>query len=716
MRDAVVELDRRQVDFEYDGEMAADVALDPELMKRSTRSAACTGPANVLIMPALHAANICSQAAAAAGRRHGDRPAADRPLQAGPDRADGRHGRPTSSTWRRSRRTTRTSPRGDDETTTECGLGGCGPHPGCSDDDDDRHGATAHDRNARHCDAGRRLSGLRRRRRRGRSTRQDPSLAVRDAATPRAAPTTCRCSKRASSTSRWCRARWRTRRSPASAARPPISRSSPRCIPRRACSSCAPTARTAPSRICAASRSRSARTAPGLVILARYVLDGIGLDRERDFQAIYPRPRGRRPGHGAGRARRGAVGRRHRMAGVHGDGHRAGRRALHRARRGRDRAHPRQASLPAAARRCPPAAIPAQTRRSSRSARGASSWRGRRSPTTSPIASRVRCIAARRRWREAGAGARDDRRQHRRRGAPRADPPRRGALPTRDRRSLSGRQTRTVRRWAPPRSLQASENSSSAAWARFTPAAARSAPMKVFTTSHPASRCSRIRVIETRRVARLERREDLLVLPDRGVPADLLKDWPCSARAGHARIELPIGAGVGRVAVRRRDDRQVDGLVELEILHQLAAPIVGEHPIVLGRDVSTSASPLRADGGDLAGHGFQAPEHLDKSLRRRRLQRRQPGAAVGQKFDQTFGGQSLEGFAQRRARDAELRAELLLRHARPGGQSPSMTMSRRRDVTSSCIGARGGRLADIRGAACRATGEGAERLAIRFIA
>ena len=82
-------LDRRQVDFEYDGEMAADVALDPDLMALYP-FCRLSGPANVLIMPALHAANIARQAAAAAGRRHGDRPAADRFGQAGAGRPDGR--------------------------------------------------------------------------------------------------------------------------------------------------------------------------------------------------------------------------------------------------------------------------------------------------------------------------------------------------------------------------------------------------------------------------------------------------------------------------------------------------------------------------------------------------------------------------------------------------------------------------------------------------
>jgi malate dehydrogenase (oxaloacetate-decarboxylating)(NADP+) len=38
--------------------MSADVALDPDLMKRLYPFCRLSGPANVLIMPALHAANI----------------------------------------------------------------------------------------------------------------------------------------------------------------------------------------------------------------------------------------------------------------------------------------------------------------------------------------------------------------------------------------------------------------------------------------------------------------------------------------------------------------------------------------------------------------------------------------------------------------------------------------------------------------------------------
>jgi malate dehydrogenase (oxaloacetate-decarboxylating)(NADP+) len=60
IRDVVEELDRRRVDFEYDGEMSVDVALDPELMALYP-FCRLSGPANVLIMPALHSANIASK-------------------------------------------------------------------------------------------------------------------------------------------------------------------------------------------------------------------------------------------------------------------------------------------------------------------------------------------------------------------------------------------------------------------------------------------------------------------------------------------------------------------------------------------------------------------------------------------------------------------------------------------------------------------------------
>ena len=57
VREAVSILDARNVDFEYDGEMAADVALDPELLAHYP-FARLSGPANVLVMPGLYSANI----------------------------------------------------------------------------------------------------------------------------------------------------------------------------------------------------------------------------------------------------------------------------------------------------------------------------------------------------------------------------------------------------------------------------------------------------------------------------------------------------------------------------------------------------------------------------------------------------------------------------------------------------------------------------------
>ena len=60
VRQAVGILDERQVDFEYDGDMAADVALNPELIKHYP-FCKLTDTANVLVMPAFHAASISTK-------------------------------------------------------------------------------------------------------------------------------------------------------------------------------------------------------------------------------------------------------------------------------------------------------------------------------------------------------------------------------------------------------------------------------------------------------------------------------------------------------------------------------------------------------------------------------------------------------------------------------------------------------------------------------
>ncbi|MGN6534780.1 MAG: NADP-dependent malic enzyme [Mesorhizobium sp.] len=61
IQEAVKILDKRRVDFEYDGEMAADVALNHRLMQQQYPFCRLTGPANVLIMPAFHSASISTK-------------------------------------------------------------------------------------------------------------------------------------------------------------------------------------------------------------------------------------------------------------------------------------------------------------------------------------------------------------------------------------------------------------------------------------------------------------------------------------------------------------------------------------------------------------------------------------------------------------------------------------------------------------------------------
>ena len=60
VRDALKVLDSREVDFEYEGEMTADAALNPTVMKNYPFSR-LSGPANVLVMPGLQSANISAK-------------------------------------------------------------------------------------------------------------------------------------------------------------------------------------------------------------------------------------------------------------------------------------------------------------------------------------------------------------------------------------------------------------------------------------------------------------------------------------------------------------------------------------------------------------------------------------------------------------------------------------------------------------------------------
>ena len=88
MRDAVTILDQRKVDFEYDGEMSPDVALEPSIralypfcrLDRGRQRAGCPRPP---FGPHRRTVGSSSE------WRHHDRTAADRHGKAGPDRSDG---------------------------------------------------------------------------------------------------------------------------------------------------------------------------------------------------------------------------------------------------------------------------------------------------------------------------------------------------------------------------------------------------------------------------------------------------------------------------------------------------------------------------------------------------------------------------------------------------------------------------------------------------
>ena len=60
VREAVEILDQRGADFEYDGEMAVDVALNKDLLANYP-FCRLSGTANVLVMPGLHSAQISTK-------------------------------------------------------------------------------------------------------------------------------------------------------------------------------------------------------------------------------------------------------------------------------------------------------------------------------------------------------------------------------------------------------------------------------------------------------------------------------------------------------------------------------------------------------------------------------------------------------------------------------------------------------------------------------
>ena len=60
LKDAITLLDERKVDFEYDGEMSPDVALEPAI-RALYPFCRLTGDANVLVVPGLHSAHIAAR-------------------------------------------------------------------------------------------------------------------------------------------------------------------------------------------------------------------------------------------------------------------------------------------------------------------------------------------------------------------------------------------------------------------------------------------------------------------------------------------------------------------------------------------------------------------------------------------------------------------------------------------------------------------------------
>ncbi|MDQ3143434.1 MAG: NADP-dependent malic enzyme, partial [Pseudomonadota bacterium] len=67
LRDAVKLLDTLQTDFEYEGEMGPDVALNHDMQRKYYPFSRLTGPANILILPGLQSANISSKLIRALG-------------------------------------------------------------------------------------------------------------------------------------------------------------------------------------------------------------------------------------------------------------------------------------------------------------------------------------------------------------------------------------------------------------------------------------------------------------------------------------------------------------------------------------------------------------------------------------------------------------------------------------------------------------------------
>ena len=67
LREAVALLDTRRPEFEYEGEMSPEVALNHEMQRRYYPFSRLSGPANILIMPGLQSASLSAKLLRALG-------------------------------------------------------------------------------------------------------------------------------------------------------------------------------------------------------------------------------------------------------------------------------------------------------------------------------------------------------------------------------------------------------------------------------------------------------------------------------------------------------------------------------------------------------------------------------------------------------------------------------------------------------------------------
>ena len=117
------------------------------------------------------------------------------------------------------------------------------------------------------------------------------------------------------------------------------------------------------------------------------------------------------------------------------------------------------------------------------------------------------------------------------------------------------------------------------------------------------------------------------------------------------RIDLLVGGGKHRIFCGRIDVA-VNGRIQPVVRRQVAPGVGGQHFKMHGLDFIQLGwcDSLRGQFARLrfqTGHDLKSVQHIGFA------QQDGNGPPVGQQLNQPFGGQHLDGFAQRRARDIE---------------------------------------------------------------